>query len=290
MILSDEQQESKSPHIAWHPAFIQALEAELSEYKDALEFHSEYQLTSEPLKIDCVVIKKTKNAEIKKNIAAIFREWNLLEYKSPDDYISITDFYKVYGYACLYSSFNKAAITSLTISFVVSHHPEKLLEHLKDIRSYTVAEISPGIYNISGDIIPIQVINCRQIPESENLWLKCLSNRLDAGSIDKITVLAHRQDKMEQLKAYLYVIAQANPDALQEAIKMSNSTLTLEQVFENVGWTAKWEARGETKGIVKGKAEEAITIARNMIKLGFPIESVISATQLEPEKVKELYQ
>ena len=87
--------EEKSQRISWHPAFIEALQLELEAYEDALEFISEYQLTSEPLKIDCVVIKKTKDIEIKKNIAAIFREWNILEYKSPDDHVSVEDFYKV---------------------------------------------------------------------------------------------------------------------------------------------------------------------------------------------------
>ena len=56
---------------------------ELQAYRDDLEFLPEYPLTAEPLQIDCVVIKKAKDAVIKKNIAVIFREWNLLEYKSP---------------------------------------------------------------------------------------------------------------------------------------------------------------------------------------------------------------
>jgi hypothetical protein len=59
----------------------------------------EYQLTTEPLKIDVVIIKKTKNVVIDKNIAAIFREHNVLEFKNPTDYVSVNDFYKVYGYA-----------------------------------------------------------------------------------------------------------------------------------------------------------------------------------------------
>jgi len=62
--------------------------------------------------------------------------------------------------------------------------------------------------------------------------------------------------------------------------------LTLEKVFEEVGWIAKWEARGK----VEGEESASLGIAQNMIKMGFPIETVISATQLDPEKVKMLYQ
>jgi hypothetical protein len=59
-----EQPDNVPPRSAWHPAFIEVLKVELQEYQDALEFHPEYQLTSEPLRIDCVVIKKAKNVEV----------------------------------------------------------------------------------------------------------------------------------------------------------------------------------------------------------------------------------
>jgi hypothetical protein len=59
----------------WHYAFYEALQMELLDYHDVLEFEVEHHLTEEPLRIDCVVVKKTKDVEIKKNIAAIFRDW-----------------------------------------------------------------------------------------------------------------------------------------------------------------------------------------------------------------------
>jgi hypothetical protein len=35
---------------------------------------------------------------IEKNIGAIFKTENVIEYKSPEDKITVEDFYKVYGY------------------------------------------------------------------------------------------------------------------------------------------------------------------------------------------------
>jgi len=136
-IKKDLKKPEKSPdedRIAWHSAFIEAIKLELEEYRDFLEFCPEFQLTAEPLRIDCVVIKKAAGTSIKKNIASIFRGINLLEYKSPDDYVSIDDFYKVYGYACLYASFEKVPVTNLTVSFIESHYPKNLLSHLREIR------------------------------------------------------------------------------------------------------------------------------------------------------------
>jgi hypothetical protein len=67
---------------------------------------------------------------------------------------------------------------------------------------------------------------------------------------------------------------------LKEAIEMSKNTLTLEQVFEDVGWTAKWEARG---GV-----EKALEIAKNLLADGFSPERVAKATELPLAKVKAL--
>jgi len=164
--MSEEQSKtmvSEFSNIHWHPAFIEAIKLELSDYRDSLEFFSELPLTTEPLRIDCIVIKKTKGLVITKNIASVFREVNILEYKSPDDYVSIADFYKVYGYACLYASLKKVPITNLTVSFIESRFPKKLFKHLREIRGYVVEKNGPGIYIVKGDILPIQIINSRHL-------------------------------------------------------------------------------------------------------------------------------
>jgi hypothetical protein len=69
-----------------------------------------------------------------KNIAAIFRSENLWEYKSPDDRVSVANFYKVYGYACLYASLNAVPVSGITITFVASRRPRKLLKYLEETR------------------------------------------------------------------------------------------------------------------------------------------------------------
>jgi hypothetical protein len=279
--------------ISWHPAFFEALQMELYDYRDALEFHSEYQLTAEPLRIDCVVIRKAKDVEIKKNIAAVFREWNLFEYKNPGDYVSVADFYKVYGYACLYASFRKVPVTGLSVSFVESRYPKKLIKHLRNKRGYTVAETAEGIYTIKGDILPMQVIDSRRLPAEENLWLKSLTDELNLEETKEISEEMARQDKAAPIAAYRDAVIRANPGIIQEAFMGKRSSLTIEQVIENVGLGAKWEARakaeGEARGRIEGKAEQAFAIAQNLVNLGLPFETVVSATRLEPEKVKALY-
>ena len=240
--------------IAWHPAFIEALQMELEEYQNILEFHAEYQLTSEPLKIDCVVIKKTRNIRIKKNIAAIFRKWNIVEYKSPGDYISVADFYKVYAYACLYVALNDISVTDLTITFIENRFPRKLITHLSEVRGYIIDEISIGVYNVTGDILPIQIIDRKKLSLKENLWLKGLSDRLKIEELNLVTEKAARKDKNAPIAAYLNTIANANSN-LMEVLMMKAPKKTFEQVLKDTGWYAELEARGEARGEVKGEAK-----------------------------------
>jgi hypothetical protein len=124
----EERHHSEKNRKEWHPAFVEALKQELERYKDALEFTAEYQLALGTLEIDVIVIKKLKDIVITKNIGAIFKAHNIVEYKSPKSYVSIHDFNKGYGYACFYAYLNKLPLTDITLTFVGSHQPTKLID------------------------------------------------------------------------------------------------------------------------------------------------------------------
>ena len=271
--------------ISWHPAFFEAIQMELDEYSHALQFISEYQLTTEPLRIDVVIIKKARDIAIKKNFASIFRKENIVEYKSPNDYVAVKDFYLVYGYACLYLVLNETDINELTLSFVESRYPRELLTHLQEIRGYTVEERWSGIYYIKGDILPIQIIDNRRLSADENIWLKDLDNKLEAPEIRRITTEIFRQGKAARIKAYLDVITKANKEKLQEALEMSDTALTLEEVFRKAGLLEKWRAEGEARGEARGEEKKAMEIAKNLLKNGFSVEQTANLSGLDITKV-----
>jgi hypothetical protein len=272
------KQKTKRSRLHWHPAFFEAIQMDLAEYRDSLEFLPEYQLSSEPQRIDCVIIKKVKDVEIKHGIAAIFRDVNIVEYKSPGDYVSTADFYKVYGYACQYVSIEKVPITSLTVSFVASRYPRELFTHLRKVRGYAIEETASGIYTVRGDILPLQLIDNRRLSSDENLWLRSLSDRLDVAEIARIGEEAARQDKEARIQAFLEIMVKANYLLLEEAAKMSDMPKSLRDVLIKTGWVAKW------------RESEALEIAQNMVNEGYPFETVVSLTKLDPEKAKALYQ
>jgi hypothetical protein len=300
------QEENSS--LNWHPEFITAVKLELKEYLDKIEILPEVPLTAEPLKIDCVIIKKAKGLVIKKNFAAIFRKWNILEYKSPKDHVSVNDYQKVYAYACLYSSFKNVPINDITISFIESRYPRKLIDFLREKRKFTVEKNGSGIYTVKGDAVAIQIVDSRYLPDEENLWLKNLRGKLDKNTIVKVIDEIHKQDKAVSLEAYIEVISRANTEFFEEVTEMRAPTFKQVVMESKIGasWIKEWkseaeakgkaigeakgEAIGEARGVAIGRAESSFSIAQNMVKMGFPIETVISATQLDPEKVKILYQ
>ena len=111
----------------------------------------------------------------------------------------------------------------------------------------------------------------------ENIWLKDLDNRLKALEIQQITTEINRRGKAARIGAYLDVLTRANIESLQKAIRMSDSVLTLEKVFEEAGLVSKWEARGKAEG----KAEEKMEIARKMKAAGCPLAEITEFTGIE---------
>ena len=71
--------------LQWHPAFSAALHIELEEELDVLYIEEEHMLSKKPMQVDVLIIKKEKDVPIRKNIGRIFRKYNIIEYKAPDD-------------------------------------------------------------------------------------------------------------------------------------------------------------------------------------------------------------
>lgn len=70
--------------IQWHPAFDAALQIEFGDEAKYLEFDPEHLISKKPMQID-VLVKNEKHVKLKKNIGRIFRQYNIIEYKSPED-------------------------------------------------------------------------------------------------------------------------------------------------------------------------------------------------------------
>ena len=132
-----------------------------------------------------VLVKNEKYVKLKKNIRRIFRQYNIIEYKSPEDNLDIDDFYKVYAYACIYKAdtekIDLIPAAELTITFVCYHYPRAMLDKLQRDRGIMAEKIESGIYYLTGDAIPVQLIIVPALSKNNNYWLNNLRNDLKAG-------------------------------------------------------------------------------------------------------------
>ena len=197
-------------------AFFAGLQIELKDEADKLIFENEHMLSNKPMQVDVLIVKKNSDENIQKNIGQIFRKHNIIEYKSPDDYLSIDDFYKVYAYAYFYKSdtvkVNAIPIQEVTITFVSHGYPREMVQHLIKERGYQIEQQEDGIYYITGDILPIQLIVSSKLSKKNNYWLKNLTNKL---KVDEIASLVEEYKKHRDNKLYdavMDVIVRANMD------------------------------------------------------------------------------
>jgi hypothetical protein len=281
--------------IPWYPAFFEAIQKELEAYKNVLEFEAEHPLTEEPLRMDVLIIKKRRNVVIKKNIAAIFRAHNIVEFKSPDDNVSVNDLHKLYAYVYLYISLNRLSVRDVSLTIVETVRPMKLIRYFKEVRGFSIDEASNGIYVVGGDVFPIQIIESKKLSATDNLWLKSLSNNLNAADLN--TLGEHSKEiKESNLNAYMYAIVHANQAILREAMSMSvqNQKLKpLEDVIDEMiseGYFKRIMEKYEAIRVDEAKLETKLEDAKEMFKEGDSIEKIARVTKLPLDELSEALQ
>ena len=243
--------------LQWHPAFAAALRITLQDEMKYLELQEEYLLNKKPPQIDVLILKKVKEITLKKKIGQIFRGHNIIEYKSPDDTLSINDFYKVYGYTCFYQSntdkIKEIDPTDLTITFAGSHYPRELFKHIKETRGIEVQQQSDGIYYLQGDAIPMQFLYIPKLDKEENYWLQTLRNNLTAG--EEIRTLMANYEKNRKLKDYsavMNLVTRANWTQMEVEKKMCDALneLFAEELKEA---DARGRREGHKSGVIEGR-------------------------------------
>ena len=224
--------------IQWHPAFVAATKIEFEDERDKLKFESEYQLSKKPMQIDLLILKKVENVSIYKNIGKIFRGNNVLEYKSPTDYMGVDDFYKVYGYACFYKAdseeANSIAIDDITISLVSKKYPRKVIEHLTKERGYKIRKEEEGIYYVEGDIFPIQILVTSRLSKEKNLWLSSLTDQIEIDRIQNLMKIYLKNRNNPLYRSVMKTLTNANRDKFKEENDVKSADEILVEICKEI--------------------------------------------------------
>ncbi len=218
--------------IKWHPGFYGAAELEFLSNKGALEFQREFNLSKEPIRMDLLIIKKLANIRTKNELGHIFKKFNVIEFKSPDDSLSIDDYFKTVGYAGLYKGLgdtvDQIPADELTISIFRESYPREMFGAMKDW-GLEINEHYPGIYYISGKRMPFdtQIVVTKQLNKETHRALRILSKHVNEDDvrafIEKAAQMSEPGDR-NNVDAVLQVSVSANKD-IYEAIRRCDKAM-----------------------------------------------------------------
>ena len=169
---------------------------------------------------------------IPKNIALIFKTFNLLEIKGIGSSINTDSYYKTIGYAGLLidqtGKSNQYSALDISLTFLSLHYPRKLMKHLTMERKLTVAKVSPGVYHINKETFIAQIIVTKELPPEENLYLRCLTDKLiDTGLANRLADDYKLHQDQELYIRYLHQITTANTNAKGESSMVCEGLLNM---------------------------------------------------------------
>lgn len=231
-----------SPHkLQWHPAFYAAAGLELQANHQEIQMIPEYNLSKEPIRIDLLIIKNTGQAKkIENEIGHIMKKYNVIEYKSPEDSMTIDDFYKTVGYACLYKGYGKTVneipLSELTVSLFREAYPRELFAMLEDA-GHHIEEKYPGIYYVTNNLpFPAQIIVTKQLSPESHSSLRILSEHAEKDDIERFLQFAQQYTSPEDrnnIDAVLQVSVTANYDLYQEVRRESIMCQALQELMKD---------------------------------------------------------
>lgn len=270
--------------IQWHPAFCAAAELELSANRADLDFQREYNLSKKPLQIDLLVVEKLDDVSIQNEIGRIFRRYNVIEYKSPGDGMTIDDFFKTVGYACIYKGLGETVdqipIDQLTVSLFREGYPEELFRSLEKYGLKIKKEFD-GVYYIEGLFIPSQIVVTKELESGKHWSLKILSrNALEEdirGFVEDAQNLTG-QGERANVDAVLQVSVSANYKLYEEMKRR------YPEMCEAMRRLMQDEIADEVREAeMNGKKEMALSLAG----MGMPAEKIAEAAKVSLKVVQE---
>ncbi len=209
--------------IQWHPGFVAAMDLELAANRADLVYEKEYNLNTKPLEIDLLVIKKDKDVRTANEIGWIFRGYNILEYKSPDDSLDIDAFYKAGAYAGLYKAYggvsDERKADDITVSLIRESRPDGLFEYFQRHNIRTTNPYRGIYYVLDAVLFPTQIIVSREMDRKSHTWLKALSGKMKKQDmkelLEKIKAIKLTFDR-ELADSVLEVSIRANRHVVDE--------------------------------------------------------------------------
>ncbi|MBR1437949.1 MAG: hypothetical protein IJ859_00560 [Synergistaceae bacterium] len=265
----------------FHYGFYAAMEVEYDLKKIPLTYEQEVELGKDPIRLDFLIIKKEPNVILHDPIGEFFKQINIFEYKSPEDGLSIDDFYKVQGYGLIYKGFgrkvNELPVENITLTIVRHTHPRDMIKMLED-SGILVRETYPGIYRFEGNLsIPVQLVISSQLPLGEYDGLRLIAKGATIEDIKNYAERAIASDN-ERIKENARTVIDVCLDANENLGEVKEMYEAVREVFKDAF------AKERQNGI----NEEKERVAVDMIRKNYPLDAIKDISKLSEDIICNL--
>ena len=265
----------------FHYGFYAAMEVEYDLKKIPLTYEQEVELGKDPIRLDFLIIKKEPHVILHDPIGEFFKQINIFEYKSPEDGLSIDDFYKVQGYGLIYKGFgrkvNELPVENITLTIVRHTHPRDMIKMLED-SGILVRETYPGIYRFEGNLsIPVQLVISSQLPLGEYDGLRLIAKGATIEDIKNYAERAIASDN-ERIKENARTVIDVCLDANENLGEVKEMYEAVREVFKDAF------AKERQNGI----NEEKERVAVDMIRKNYPLDAIKDISKLSEDIICNL--
>ena len=275
----------------FHYGFYAAMEVEYDLLNVPLTYEQEVELGKDPVRLDFLIIKKDPDIVLNDPIGEFFRQVNIFEYKSPEDGLSIDDFYKVQAYGLLYKGFgrkvNELPIKNITLTIVRHTYPRDMLKMLRN-SGVVFSNVHPGIYRFEcKPFIPVQLVISSQLPVGEYEGLRLLAKGATVEDIKNYAekAIASDNERIKENAGTVIDVCLAVNHNIKEATKMYEA---VREVFKDAFAKEHQEGlqEGLQKGLQKGTARANERVVANMLKKNFSLSLIGEISQLSEDVIR----
>ncbi|MBQ4468736.1 MAG: hypothetical protein II917_01160 [Synergistaceae bacterium] len=283
--------------IRFHYGFYAAMKLEYDIIHAPVTYEQEIQLGEDPVRLDFLIIKKDAGVVLNDPIGEFFRAVNLFEYKSPEDGLSIDDFYKALGYGLIYKGYdrkvNELPIEDMTLTIVRHSYPRELINTLKQ-SGFTVDKKYPGIYRIDGKIsIKTQIVVSSRLLNGEYEGLKLLASGCTKEAVisyARKAIASEDENVKTNAETVIGICLDINNSLGKQLEEDEAMNEVISRIIKRNIDAARLEGinEGINKGINKGINEDKERVAADMLRDGKPLEEITRYSKLAEDTIRNL--
>ena len=290
-LLAELKELNATPRSDWHAAFESILRIDTSKFRDKVIIRTEEELGSEPPRVDYLVLIEEAEVDLEKEIFEIFRRFNIIEYKNPNDSLNERVLYKIVGYANFYIGLaeHEGDVTpdQVTISiFRATKNPE-LFDKLEAEGSLRPSDTVKGIYYVEGFThLPFQIVITSELEGPTYAAYRALTDK--ASEVDIEAVMgdyekAANEAIRESNRILLRLYSEKNPEVIETIRRTSAMTPKWMEIF-------KEEIDEKVNTAVDEKEQQTIvsSIKNLMTNLQLSVDKAMDALGI-PQNQREKY-